>query len=401
MDLKSKNTLKNILKNQEGAILIQLIVIGAILGVIGYYIMGKSFETNQISTKMNYSSDVRNITNEIFTHLANNRKCAATFNSAPSVTAPTSVVSSIAADNTIRDRKFYLKTVNDEGAAGYGNTRVKVNELRLLQSGTDWFLLINYQNMNILKGSRDVSDDFGQRIKLIVNWTGAAGASSIASCRSVSDDNQIWSRHDVDMDNIYYIGDVGIMGTYNAPFFAASQNAAIALYVQKYPQPELTEDYRHDVEAETNILDTEFYEPELFDPDGDDVNEIAIRSFGMVTAVPRDTDNDATTPPEGGNFHYISDGRMKKNIRTIKSPMSKIEKLNGVTFDWIESDRHDYGFIAQDVEKTLPELVFTTRDDLKSVEYTKMVPILIEAFKQQQERIEVLKLKLRQLKEKN
>ena len=58
-----------------------------------------------------------------------------------------------------------------------------------------------------------------------------------------------------------------------------------------------------------------------------------------------------------------SDKRLKENIKPIESALAKAMKLQGVTFDWKEKEgkiidiKQDIGFIAQDVQKVLPELV--------------------------------------------
>ena len=53
-------------------------------------------------------------------------------------------------------------------------------------------------------------------------------------------------------------------------------------------------------------------------------------------------------------------------------------------------DRLQYGLIAQELEKVIPELVNTDSEGWKSVEYTHLVPILLEALKEQQVAIEAL-----------
>lgn len=49
------------------------------------------------------------------------------------------------------------------------------------------------------------------------------------------------------------------------------------------------------------------------------------------------------------------------------------------------------GFIAQELEKSFPQLVHTNQEGEKSVDYSRMVPILVEAIKEQQAQIEQLK----------
>ena len=90
------------------------------------------------------------------------------------------------------------------------------------------------------------------------------------------------------------------------------------------------------------------------------------------------------------SINITSDARMKKNITPIDSALEKVSKLRGVEFDW-NSDLYpdksfdkgrQIGLIAQEVEKVLPETVLTTSTGEKSVEYTDMVAVLIEAVKE-------------------
>jgi hypothetical protein len=92
-----------------------------------------------------------------------------------------------------------------------------------------------------------------------------------------------------------------------------------------------------------------------------------------------------------------SDERLKENVKNIESPLEKLNKINGVEFDWIEkegihgNEGHDVGVIAQEIEKVLPEVVTTRDSGYKAVKYEKIVPLLIEAIKEQQKQIEELK----------
>ena len=92
---------------------------------------------------------------------------------------------------------------------------------------------------------------------------------------------------------------------------------------------------------------------------------------------------------------YSSDKRLKDNVIPITNPISKIMKIGGYTFDWNEKQDtysgHDVGVIAQEVEKVLPEVVETRENGYKAVKYDKMVPLLIEAIKDQQKQIDELK----------
>ena len=93
-----------------------------------------------------------------------------------------------------------------------------------------------------------------------------------------------------------------------------------------------------------------------------------------------------------------SDKRLKDNIKNIANPLEKLNKLNGIEFDWNDKQDlykgHDIGVIAQEVEEVLPEIVDTREDGHKAVKYDRMVALLIEAVKEQQKQINKLEEKL-------
>ena len=93
-----------------------------------------------------------------------------------------------------------------------------------------------------------------------------------------------------------------------------------------------------------------------------------------------------------------SDKKLKENIKPIESALDKVTKLQGVTFDWKESDsildiKEDIGFIAQDVQKVVPELVRENKDGMLSMRHQGITPILLEAIKELKAEIDLLKSK--------
>lgn len=97
-------------------------------------------------------------------------------------------------------------------------------------------------------------------------------------------------------------------------------------------------------------------------------------------------------------FLYSSDRRLKKNIKPIENALEKVKALAGVFFDWKKDDETNLGFIAQDVEEVLPELVNTNENGMKSVRYGNITAVLVEAMKEQQSQIEELKAEIEELK---
>ena len=75
--------------------------------------------------------------------------------------------------------------------------------------------------------------------------------------------------------------------------------------------------------------------------------------------------------------------------------LNSVLKLQGVNYYWRKDEFPDkgfssdkqIGFIAQDIEKTFPEVVMTDKDGYKSVDYSRLTPILVEAIKEQQKSI--------------
>lgn len=97
-------------------------------------------------------------------------------------------------------------------------------------------------------------------------------------------------------------------------------------------------------------------------------------------------------------FLYSSDNSQKHDIKTIENATDIIKSLRGVTFSWNKDNRASAGLIAQEVEEVLPELVHTDpATGLKSVEYANLVAPLIEALKEQQKEIEILKRQVSEL----
>jgi hypothetical protein len=101
----------------------------------------------------------------------------------------------------------------------------------------------------------------------------------------------------------------------------------------------------------------------------------------------------------GGNIYalgdvisyYTSDETLKTNIVKIDSALSKVNSLDGITFNWNEHAREKFqkdinvreaGVKAQQVQAILPEVVKTRADGTLAVNYEQMVPLLIEAIKE-------------------
>lgn len=102
---------------------------------------------------------------------------------------------------------------------------------------------------------------------------------------------------------------------------------------------------------------------------------------------------------------YTSDKNLKKNVERIPDALEKVRWLNGVSFDW-DQDKiaslpfvgpkpgKDIGLIAQDVEKVFPEAVMLREDGYRAVDYSRLVPVLIEAIKELSYRLNIVEAEL-------
>ncbi|MEC5217382.1 hypothetical protein RCH09_002340 [Actimicrobium sp. GrIS 1.19] len=96
----------------------------------------------------------------------------------------------------------------------------------------------------------------------------------------------------------------------------------------------------------------------------------------------------------GGTSAYVnaSDARFKMHITPVVNAIGTIKSLQGVHYEFnraafptrnFESGRQ-LGFIAQQIEPFVPEVVRTDRDGYKGVQYSQLVPLLAEGIKEQQ-----------------
>ena len=114
---------------------------------------------------------------------------------------------------------------------------------------------------------------------------------------------------------------------------------------------------------------------------------------------------------DGDIIAFVSDIRLKENIQKIESPLDKVLSLNGFTYTFNETaqnlgfsgDKKYIGVSAQDVQKVVPEAIQKSvisdkcEIDYMTVQYEKLVPLLIEAIKEQNDKINYLEEKISNL----
>ena len=94
----------------------------------------------------------------------------------------------------------------------------------------------------------------------------------------------------------------------------------------------------------------------------------------------------------------LSMREMKTNISNMENMLPSVLQMQGVKFDWKKDEDkglNHYGFIAEDVDKILPNLVSHDEEGkAQGIQYTKMTAVLLEAIKEQQVQIDELKSKI-------
>ncbi len=99
-----------------------------------------------------------------------------------------------------------------------------------------------------------------------------------------------------------------------------------------------------------------------------------------------------------GTLAQNSDATLKKNIRPLENTLSNLHQLNGYAYNWKDNSNPDeqIGLLAQELQKVYPQLV-KEHDGKLSVNYSGMVPVLLQAIKEQQAEIDELKKLVQQL----
>jgi hypothetical protein len=105
------------------------------------------------------------------------------------------------------------------------------------------------------------------------------------------------------------------------------------------------------------------------------------------------------TQARANAWNLLSDARLKRDFSRFTNPLEMIGKLNGYYFYWnTGTDKtRQVGFSAQEVQKTIPEIVSKGEDGYLSVEYSKMAPLLVEAIKALKAENDILRARLEKL----
>jgi hypothetical protein len=103
-----------------------------------------------------------------------------------------------------------------------------------------------------------------------------------------------------------------------------------------------------------------------------------------------------------GNFYTPSDKRLKTNIETLGNTLQAIDSMRGVRFEYKDQKRYakgpKIGVIAQELMKVYPEMVVKGADGFYKVDYTQLSAVLIQAMKEQQQKMKQQQSEINELK---
>ena len=339
-----------------GLTLIEIMVALAILGVFTTALVKMMGMSSESSVTFNFDTDTNYLVGEITADLADPNNCFQTFKDTAAVPAflatPKSIVTRVNVDRTTtpatitpQTRALYL--TGQPGATLYGPSRLEVTAYTFKSAGPaastvdkqDWYVEVLVKNKTF--GKTIGAPNLVRKIPLQTDWDMTNPASpALRSCRSLAQANsELWLRGAG--TNIYYPGTVSIGAS------VPTTNSAL------------------EVAGDMTVTPG------------------AAGTVGSVTA---------------NSFYYSSDRRLKENIKGIEDPMTSLSSIHGVSFDWKRDGRRDYGFIAQEVQKKIPEIVHQNPNGYLSVDYAKVMPFLVEALKNQQREIRELNHEIEQLK---
>jgi len=128
-------------------------------------------------------------------------------------------------------------------------------------------------------------------------------------------------------------------------------------------------------------------------------------SVGIGTVPSASAKLDVAGTIKASAIDYNSDERLKQNITDIDLSEGSLLKLRPVTYFWNEAGKKkggnvqlQYGLIAQEVEKFLPNIVSTDHEGYKSVNYNELIPLLLKTVQEQDKKIGELQREMQLMK---
>lgn len=98
-----------------------------------------------------------------------------------------------------------------------------------------------------------------------------------------------------------------------------------------------------------------------------------------------------------GDVVVSSDARLKANIVSLGTTLARLLLIDGKSYTMKKSGEQKIGVLAQDIQKVFPELVVVDQNEMLAVNYQGLVPVLINAMKEQDAKISKLEMMVEKL----
>ena len=129
------------------------------------------------------------------------------------------------------------------------------------------------------------------------------------------------------------------------------------------------------------------------------INGVGSGNMGIGTSSPTEKLHVVGNICYTGSSAACSDIRYKMGFESFSNTLDKLKEIKGQYYYWNQeafpdkdfTDERQIGVMAQEVEAVFPEIVLTDNEGYKSVDYSRLTPILLEAIKEQQVLIENLR----------
>jgi hypothetical protein len=135
------------------------------------------------------------------------------------------------------------------------------------------------------------------------------------------------------------------------------------------------------------------------------LNSISHVGFGLAGSIasPQIRCNNDGTISSSATISTTSDRRLKKNIERIPAALTKVNQMNGYTYDMrvhpdMEATIHTTGLIAQEVQEVFPEVVCNVDDTYMGISYANLAGLFVEAIKELTNKVKILEDEVRALR---
>lgn len=360
---------------QQGFSLVELMVATGVLGLLALAL--SQLTTNQMKSVKTVEKkfETTTVLEDIRTVLSDQESCSATFlnmnakNTAAGVA--TSILRMVGGAPVVR---FQSNAAYATAPSYGGAANVRIHSFRLNDSAASveaptgsegtTHLIVVFHGDDPTKPNKTYASKIEKRIALNVRTNGTNG---IVNCSAAVADNS---------ENDFNLVCQGIGGTPNqpdcdlAPFpgLPAPGDNSVAVSTQ-YLNDWWTAVSANVVRKDPNLVEVMRGQLVMGGTAADGAGGLVINRGHITMAASM-------------YIQMNSDRRLKKNIKTLPSVISHLERVKPRVYVWRNSGETAMGFIAQELQEIFPELVSVSNDGIYSVDYIQMTPVLVKGLQE-------------------